>query len=82
MVITATIPFSAIKKRHNALAIHRVREGMASNAMSLYHIPGEKNPADILSKHWGYSQIWPLLRPILFWQGDTALCTLDFVDET
>ena len=30
------------------------------------------NPADILSKHWGYSQIWPTLRPVLFWMGDTA----------
>jgi len=29
------------------------------------------NPADILSKHWGYQQIWPVLKPILFWQGDT-----------
>jgi hypothetical protein len=81
MVITSTIPFSAIKKRHNALAIHRVRECMASNAMSLYHIPGDKNPADILSKHWGYSQVYPLLRPILFFRGDTANCVLEVVKD-
>jgi hypothetical protein len=27
---------------------------------------GEGNPSDILSKHWGYTQIWPTLRPLLF----------------
>ena len=34
------------------------------------HIPGVQNPADILSKHWGYQQVWKTLQPILFWQGD------------
>ena len=29
-------------------------------------IPGDKNPADILSKHWGHQQIWAVLRSILF----------------
>ena len=39
--------------------------------MGFYHIPGENNPADILSKHWGYADVWPLLKPLLFWQGET-----------
>jgi hypothetical protein len=30
------------------------------------------NPVDILSKHWGYSQIKERLKSLLFWQGDTA----------
>ena len=37
----------------------------------LFHIPGEINPADILSKHWGHQQIWKQLQPLLFWKGDT-----------
>ena len=32
---------------------------------------GDINPADILSKHWGYQQVWPMLQALLFWQGDT-----------
>ena len=28
--------------------------------------------ADILSKHWDYSSVWPVLQPLLHWQGDTA----------
>jgi hypothetical protein len=27
----------------------------------LTHLPGKFNPADILSKHWGYQTIWPIL---------------------
>ena len=30
-----------------------------------------ENPADILSKHWEFASILPLLRPLLFWKGDT-----------
>jgi hypothetical protein len=40
--------------------------------LSFNHIPGPINPADILSKHWGYQQVWPTLKPIMFWKGDTA----------
>ena len=31
----------------------------------------EDNPTNILSKHWKYASIWPLLKPLLFWKGDT-----------
>ena len=74
VVDSSTIPFSKLHKRHTALSFHRVREAIASNMLNFYHIPGVINPADILSKHWGYSQIWDVLKPILFWKGDTANC--------
>ena len=32
----------------------------------------QSNPADILSKHWEFATVWPLLKPILFWRGETA----------
>jgi hypothetical protein len=35
-------------------------------------LPGSLNPADILSKHWGYSDIWTRLKTLLFWHGDTV----------
>jgi hypothetical protein len=66
MVKSSTLPHSTLSKRHNALSYHRVREAIASDMMSLHHVPGEMNPADILSKHWGYSAIWKMLRLILF----------------
>jgi hypothetical protein len=36
------------------------------------HLSGKANPSDILSKHWGHQAIYPILRPILFFSGNTA----------
>ena len=68
---SSTIPHSKLTKRHTALSYHRVREAVAAKVLSFFHIPGKDNPADVLSKHWGYQQVWPLLQPLLFWEGDT-----------
>ena len=65
-------PHAKLHKCHNALSFHRVRKAIASKFLAIYYLPGELNPADILSKHWGYQQIWKLLQPILFYSGDTA----------
>ena len=72
VVDSSTLPHAKLHKRHNALSFHRVREAIASKVVQFYHIPGIINPADILSKHWGYTQIWDVLKPILFWESDTS----------
>jgi hypothetical protein len=72
VVGSATTPHAKLHKRHNALSFHRVREAIAAKVIAFYHIRSEANPADILSKHWGYQQVWQVLQPILFWKGDTA----------
>jgi hypothetical protein len=54
------------------LSFHPVREAIASGIVGFFYIPGDLNPADILSKHWGYSQIRERLKSLLFWKGDTA----------
>ena len=67
VVKSSTIPDSTLKKRHIVLSYHRVKEACASDMLSYSFIPGDMNPADILSKHyWGYQQVWPILRPVLF----------------
>ena len=60
-----------LHKQHTILSFHRVRECVASKMVGFYFIPGDSNPADILSKHWGYSQVWTRLKALLFWMGDT-----------
>jgi hypothetical protein len=72
VVTNSTIPHSQLNKRHNALSYHKTREAVASNMIGFYHIDGDKNPADILSKHWGFQQVWWQLKSLLFWQGDTS----------
>ena len=60
-----------LHKRHTMLSFHRVRETIASGMVNFQFLPGQLNPADILSKHWGYSQVWTRLKALLFWHGDT-----------
>ena len=71
VVTSSTIPHSKLHKRHTALSYHRVREAIASGVIVFAHIFGNTNPADILSKHWAYPQVWPMLQALLFHQGDT-----------
>jgi len=72
-VINSSTKFdSKLHKRHMALSFHRVREAIAAKIIRYYHLAGEYNPADVLSKHWAYGSVWKLLQPLLFWQGNTA----------
>jgi hypothetical protein len=82
MITSSKFPHSRLHKRHNALSYHRVREAVASGMVSIHHIPGGINPADILSKHWAYPKVWPMLRPLLFWEGDTTDCVGNVRDDT
>ena len=72
VVNSSSTPDAKLHKRHTALSFHRVREAVASGMVAFLHIDGSKNPADILSKHWGYSMVWPQLRTLLFRHGETA----------
>ena len=63
--------YAKLHKRHNILSFHQVRESIASKYVEFVFLSGKENPADILSKHWAHSKVYPLLRPLLFWSGDT-----------
>ena len=71
VVDSSTQICAKLHKRHTMLSFHRVREAVASGMVTFTFINGEINPADILSKHWGYSQIWSQLKTMLFWYGET-----------
>ena len=72
IIDSSTTPHAKLHKRHNALSIHHVREAVASKFIGFIHLPGEFNPANILSKHWGYPQVWCILKALLFYHGDMA----------
>ena len=72
MVDGSNVPSAKLSKRHVLLSFHRVREAIAARVIHLVHVAGALNPADILSKHWGYQQVRLTLKAVLFWQGDTA----------
>jgi hypothetical protein len=47
------------------------RQPCPSSYVTIFHLPGEYNPADILSKHWAYALVWRTMNALLFAQGDT-----------
>ena len=67
VVKSATLPHSRLNKRHNALSFHRVREFIAAKIAAFMHLPGAINPSDVLSKHWSFADVWPTLKPLLFY---------------
>ena len=72
-VDSSTIPHAKLHKHHNALSFHHVVwEAIAAKFIAMHHLDGIFNPADILSKHWAYPQVWHNLKPLLFFQGDMA----------
>ena len=72
VVKSSMIPESTLSKRHIRLSFHRVRECVASKIVKFFHIPGTENLSDVLTKFTAHCVFWPLIKPVLFWQGDTA----------
>jgi hypothetical protein len=69
VIISSSIPHSSLKKRHNALSFHRVREAISAGNLYFHKIASKLNPSDTLSKHTRYPQAWPILKSLLFWKG-------------
>ena len=65
-------PSDAYSKIHPLVSYHRVKEEIAAKLISFHWKDGKSNPADILCKHWEFATGWPMLKPILFWRGETA----------
>ena len=66
VVNASSMPHGKLHKRHNALAFHKMREGIAAKIFRYVHIRGTTNPADILSKHWDMPSVWAMLQPLMF----------------
>jgi hypothetical protein len=66
VIDASSTPHAKLHKRHNALSFHCVREAVASKYVTIFHLPGEYNPANILSKHWAYASVWQTMNALLF----------------
>ena len=71
IIMSSTIPYSVLGKRHNALSYHHVRASIAVGYLKFCHIDGKQNPANILTKYLPYASFWPFVCPLLFWRGET-----------
>jgi hypothetical protein len=50
VVTTVSVPESTLKKKHNSIAYHRVREAVAAGTIRVIKEPTETNLADMLTK--------------------------------
>jgi hypothetical protein len=71
IIDASSAPHAKLHKRHNALSFHHVQEAVASKYVTIFHLLGKYNPADILSKHWAYASVWRTMNALLFARGDT-----------
>ena len=67
VVDSSVIPSYRLKKRHNILSWHTVRQAVACDIVRIVHIDSKNNPADILTKHRSSREWYELCKPIIFW---------------
>ena len=77
VVTSSTIPQSILKKRHNMLSYHRVREAIAAKLLEFHWCSSSLNRSDILSKHWDYMKVKDTIRELFDYQGDIILLKPD-----
>ena len=66
MILNTTVPSSMLKKKHNSIAYHRVREGVAGGVIDIVHVNSEDNLADILTKPLGPQEYYRLMQKVSF----------------
>jgi len=66
MITSTTIPSLSLKKKHNAIGYHCVREAIAARIVDLLHVASKENLADILTKPLGLQQYLNLMAMLQF----------------
>ena len=66
VVLNTTVPSSPLKKKHQAVNYHRVREAIAARIIRFAHIPSDKNLSDVLNKPLPPYKHRALVGPVLF----------------
>ena len=51
VVFSTSTPESALKRKHNAIAYHKVRESAASGAIAVFKVGTDENLSDLLTKN-------------------------------
>jgi hypothetical protein len=62
VVLNTTVPSSVLKKKHIAIAYHRVREAIAARIMRFAYIKSEENVSDMLTKPFSIEIFHCLLK--------------------
>jgi hypothetical protein len=82
VVLNTTVPSSQLKKKHNAIAYHRIREAIAAKIVRFAHIPSIVNIADILTKPLPVDTFQRLVTPVLFREPPSIPVSNTITDPT
>jgi hypothetical protein len=66
VVLNTTVPSSVLKKKHNAIAYHRVREAIAARIMRFAYIKSEEHVSDVLTNPLSDEKLHYLMKRWLF----------------
>jgi hypothetical protein len=72
VVKNTTLPSSSLKKKHNAIAYHKVREAVAAEIVLVAKVKGQYNRADLMTKPKGPPDYHRLLNGILYHVTNSA----------
>jgi hypothetical protein len=64
--LNTTVPSSVLKKKHNEIAYHRVREAIEARIMRFAYIKSEENVSDVLKKPLSNEKFHYLMKMWLF----------------
>ena len=73
VVLNTSVPSSMLKKKHNSIAYHIVREAIAAGYLRFRHINSQSNIADVLTKPLGAKVFHQLIGNYLFRKPKTLL---------
>jgi hypothetical protein len=62
VVLNTAVPSSVLKKNHNAIAYHHVREAIAARIMRFAYIKNEENVSDVLTKPLSNDKFYYLMK--------------------
>ena len=71
VILNTTLPSSMLKKKHNSIAYHAVRNAQASGVLTFEHVRSEDNWADVLTKPLSPKKFHELVKPLLFKRSGT-----------
>ena len=66
VVLNTSVPSSVLKKKHNAIAYHCVREAIAAKVMRFAYVKSDENVSDILTKPLSNEKFHYLVKNWLF----------------
>ena len=66
VVYNTQYPTSSLKKKHNAVAFHKIREAVAAKIIRTAYVKSNENLSDILTKPLGPLDYHKFLKNILY----------------